>query len=295
MIFVRRVPLPAQNDRAGSRRSGTGRPRGRACRRRRSPSPARSRSSTPRNARKTSIIASRDIPGLRTWTSGSSRHSSVAISVPRPFTSIAPPSRTTPLSVEPDRQERKPERRRGPRRDERVLSPVRVSRPGVEPETRDVAFPLRAGPQDEDRADVARPAAIGGETEELHAARDPPRRGRGAGALSPRAPSTPRGSGRSRRGDLPRHLPVRPRGWRRTSRASRSGCAASRSRSPRAAPTPPASGNALPPVFATAGVPQRREARTWRAADAPRSRPAAPVTAPSPTARSSRKRLVIPP
>ena len=34
-------------------------------------------------------------PGLRTWTAGSSRHSSVVRIVPRPFTSMAPPSRTT--------------------------------------------------------------------------------------------------------------------------------------------------------------------------------------------------------
>ena len=45
--------------------------------------------------RKTSSIPFRLNPGFRTCVTESSRHSSVAISVPRPLTSIAPPSRTT--------------------------------------------------------------------------------------------------------------------------------------------------------------------------------------------------------
>ena len=79
------------------------------------------------------------------------------------------PLQNDALPVEPDRQELHAERLRGPCGDARVLSPVRVSRPRVEPEPGDAHFALRAFPADEDRAEVARPPAIGRKTEEGHA------------------------------------------------------------------------------------------------------------------------------
>src|SRR5213080_1416083 len=60
-----------------------------------------------RSARSSSA---RGRPGFRTWTAGSSRHCSVVRSVPRPLTSMLPPSSTTSRSPARARNSRRPSR-----------------------------------------------------------------------------------------------------------------------------------------------------------------------------------------
>ena len=104
VVRVRGFVLAAEHDACAGRRSGRGRRRGRGCRRRRCRARARARCVAPRASREDALeVRARRGPGLRTCTSGSSRHSSVVSSVPRPLTSMLPPSSTTGRPVALDR------------------------------------------------------------------------------------------------------------------------------------------------------------------------------------------------
>src|SRR5213594_1975937 len=121
------------------------------------PLPSQSTLVTPRESRNSASRSARDSPGLRACTSRSSRHSSVVSSVPRPFTSMLPPSRTTSRPAHCALG------------DLIVFLPVGVFGPGIEAEPHD--RDLRRGPDTshEHGPEVARPPAVRRDPQELHA------------------------------------------------------------------------------------------------------------------------------
>ena len=209
MIFVLRVPLPAQHHGAGSREAAQivhvavrvvpGDPL---------PEPDHVRDSEKRAKDLLHPLPGQPrIPDLRhgveqALLGGDQRSPPVDLD--------RAPLQNDALSAEPDRQELHSERLRGPRGDSRVLSPVRVPGPRIEPEPGDGHFALRALPADEDRAEIARPPAIGRKAEEGDAgwihpdAREEPGRLR---LVRLRLDQNPDGLAG---GDRPRDLPVDP-------------------------------------------------------------------------------------
>ncbi len=122
-------------------------------------------------ARRRCSSSSRDSPGLRACTV-SSRHSSVVSSVPSPLTSMLPPSSTTRraaarrAAVSSTRAAARATRRR-----HRVVAlPVVVLGPAVEPPVGRGQL-ARASSLHEDRAEVARPDAVGRHAHEVDARR----------------------------------------------------------------------------------------------------------------------------
>ena len=124
-------------------------------------------------------MSARESPGLRCCTS-LSRHSSVVISVPWPFTSMLPPSSTTRSDLSSTVKRRLPLRNfhqpRDPACDPVVVLGIWILCPGVEFPIRGSQRELRSGiplpvrlATHEDGAVVARPYAIRGPAMKAHA------------------------------------------------------------------------------------------------------------------------------
>ena len=160
------------------------------------------------------------------------------MSVPRPLTSMPPPSRMNGRPFARASKRRLPRCARGGFGNAAVLAPIAIFGPGVEVEMHDGRLAAPAGlAADEERAAVAGPAAVGGVHDELDAAQI----GAGAAQIAAR-PSWRRARirpayGRSRPGRSCARSRRRPSGWYRAYRASRWGCGARRARWPGASPT----------------------------------------------------------
>ena len=165
-------------------------------------------------------------------------------SVPRPFTSMAPPSSTTAPPLV-DRAAAAPGRAPSPRarRPGRPSCQSGYLRPAVEAEARDRHLGLgrargarRSGPKSR-----VQPRSVGKRKNSTRP-RSAPTRSRTRRAFASCAFDGHEDADHLALGAACARSRRRPTGWARTCPASPSGCAASRARWPRAAPTPPACG-----------------------------------------------------